>query len=238
MRDGKPVLGDFYGGEGGAGVGYQRAGFYVIGVDNRPQPRYPCDEFVQADALDLLADPQFMAQLDAAHASPPCQARSRATPAAARHRHPNLIGPTRARLQGSGLPWVIENVPAVGGEYLRPDLKLCGCLFGMPPELRRERWFETSPPLFDLRAPCAHTKSSVSINRRGGRYNGPGPMHDRYIPLAECQRLMGVEWMSQNGLGEAIPPVYTEYIGGLLMAQLRPAGAEHPAPLPPTRVAG
>lgn len=208
---------DMYCGEGGASEGYRRAGYQVTGVDIKPQPRYPSEfKFVQADALDYLAEAD-LGEFDLIHTSPPCQARSRASLAATRDSHPSLIGRTRKLLIASGKPWVIENVamPAKGSEGLRPDLKLCACMFGLPPALRRERWFEISPQIFHMQQPCSHTGPSVSINRRGGRYNGPGPMHNRYIPLEECARMMDIDWMSQRGLGEAIPPAYTEYIGML-----------------------
>ncbi|MEV4873724.1 SAM-dependent methyltransferase [Streptomyces syringium] len=70
-RDGhRPRLLDAFCCQGGAGMGYYRAGFEVTGVDVTAQPRYPLG-FHQGDAIEFIRT--FGASFDFVHASPPCQ---------------------------------------------------------------------------------------------------------------------------------------------------------------------
>src|SRR5580692_2414677 len=120
----RPRLLDLFCCAGGAGVGYSRAGFDVVGVDINPQPSYPLP-FIQADALRL--DPRFIAFFDAVHASPPCQSYSDlAKRNANADSWPRLIEPVREMLKRSGLPYVIENVD---GAPLIDAVVLCGTMF-------------------------------------------------------------------------------------------------------------
>ena len=136
----EPRAVDFFCCAGGASMGYHRAGFKVVGVDREPQPNYPF-EFIQADAIQLMADPAFMAQFDVAAASPPCQGFSRMSncrPGLA-ETYPQLIDATRALLTEWGRPWVIENVdgsglPAQDDLLGANGLLLCGRrIHGLPP---------------------------------------------------------------------------------------------------------
>jgi DNA (cytosine-5)-methyltransferase 1 len=198
----RPRLLDLFCGAGGAAMGYHRAGFDVVGVDNRPQPRYPF-KFVQADAMTFPLD-----GYDAIHASPPCQDHMRSPGSYISQGTGWMLATTRYRLQSSGVPWVIENVP---GAPMRVDLKLCGCMFGLP-GLRRERWFETSPQLFDLRQPCQHIGKAIGVHGGGGRRNGT---------IAKRRAAMGIDWMARGELNQAIPPAYTEHIGAALLDHLK-----------------
>lgn len=222
----RPRLLDLYCGAGGAAMGYSRAGFEVVGVDIKPQPRYPF-EFVQADALEFM-DAGGWRGFDAIHASPPCQAyvtlsnrwrgRSERT-----DNHPELIEPTRECLVASELPYVIENVeaaPLIG-------FRLCGSMFGLG--VRRHRRFEAS---FHILTPrCAHKLQSniagvYGAHPDGGRLwnrkNGGG-IHRRAISLDDGQTRMDIDWMLWPELTQAIPPAYTEYIGRALHASLAAA---------------
>ena len=166
----RPRLLDLYSCAGGAGFGYDLAGFDVTGLDKEPQPNYPF-RFIQADALEALADRDFMAQWDVVHTSPPCQHKALATLSQrlAGADYPDLIGPTRDLLLANFTgPWVIENVP---GAALRPDIRLCGCQFGLTLPgvgyLKRERWFETSWRAFGLEMPHRHVGHAISIAGHG-----------------------------------------------------------------------
>src|SRR5262245_32328515 len=139
----RPRLLDLFCGAGGAAVGYDRAGFQVVGVDIAPQPNYPFT-FGEADALEYLkwiVLPSLGARKFAAiHASPPCQRWS--TKTRNPERHPDLIEPVRVLLESTGLPYVIENVPDAP---LRDPVQLCGSSFGLG--VQRHRSFETNFPL-------------------------------------------------------------------------------------------
>lgn len=122
----KPRLLDLFCCAGGAAMGYHQAGFDVVGVDVRPQPKYPF-EFIQADCLTL--DRGFVAGFDAVHASPPCQAHSSISNVSGnQHNHIDLIPQTRELLLAIDRPFVMENVP--GAPLLNPFM-LCGTMFGL-----------------------------------------------------------------------------------------------------------
>lgn len=220
----KPRLLDLFCGAGGAGMGYARAGFEVVGVDIKPQPHYPF-EFHQADALEFPLD-----GFDAIHASPPCQAFSvlRHANVTKGSQYPELVGPMRARLTAVPAPWVMENVP---GAPLLPAIVLCGSMFGLGAgerQLRRHRLFESSALL--LQPTCQHVGEAVGVYGGGPteRYTfengiraGRKGQRGGYQGTAEERRYaMGVDWMTSAELNQAIPPAYTEFIGKQLMAGL------------------
>ncbi len=204
---------------GGAGAGYSKAGFEVVGVDIKKQPHYPF-EFIQADVLNL--DSEFLASFDAIHASPPCQSYSDlAKRNGNAHEWPRLIEPVRKMLARLKRPYVIENVE--GAPLINP-IVLCGTMF---PHLRvlRHRLFEANftiltPP--HPKHPKVHT-----FDRRKSHYGKTDEWKDFVqvtgggnCTLAAAKDAMGIDWMTKNELNEAIPPAYTEFIGRQLLQQI------------------
>lgn len=208
----KPRLLDLFCCAGGAGMGYSRAGFEVVGVDLAPQPNYPF-EFHQGDALEFLAEHGH--EYDAVHASPPCQGYT-AMNHGNHDKWPRLIEPVRKVLDELGKPYVIENVQ---GAPLRRDLTLCGEMFGLG--VIRHRYFE----LGNWEAtPPAHVphRGRVAGWRHGVYYDGPyfavyGDGGGKGT-IPQWQEALGISWTSErHELAEAIPPAYTEFIGSELL---------------------
>lgn len=219
---------DLFCGAGGASRGLQQAGFHVTGVDQKAQPRYGGDVFIQGDALQL--GPRIIHEFDFIWASPPCQAHTAMKTMPNAKKHEDLIPATRKILEESGKIFVIENVM---GAPLRTDIMLCGTMFNLGTgnaELRRHRLFEINFPM-PLVAPCNH----YARGRVCGVYGGLDRDRRRIRPAtvgvwgksggssardgcqqfstAERAEAMGIDWMTGAELSQAIPPAYSEFIG-------------------------
>jgi DNA (cytosine-5)-methyltransferase 1 len=210
----RPRLLDLFCCQGGAGKGYDDAGFEVMGVDIDPQPRYPF-EFYRADALAVLEDyARFGCPFDAIHASCPCQLDSD-TFRLSDSDHPDLIAPTRELLEEIGLPYVIENVRGAVPK-LRDPVMLCGAMFGL--KTYRHRYFETNFPLMVPGHP-----PHVAPQAKMGRAPKPGEFIQcvgNFSGVEQGREAMEMPWANREGLREAIPPAYTEYIGDFLLESL------------------
>lgn len=190
---------------GGAGMGYHRAGFEVVGVDKDYQPRYPF-EFHKADALEYVE--KHGHEFDVIHASPPCQAYSMASMQWRKSgtEYPDLVVPTREALKATGKPYVIENVP--GAPLINPTI-LNGALFGL--RIRRTRWFETSFNMSLVLRP-SEEKSKFRMGRPVKEGDVITPV-GHFSNVAYARRQMQIDWMNRYELTQAIPPAYTELIG-------------------------
>jgi DNA (cytosine-5)-methyltransferase 1 len=179
------------------------------------------------DDGSLLAIDDFAA----IHASPPCQHASAGTRAMRAHgdnRHKALIEPTRELLQQTGLPYVIENVK---GAALLDPVTLCGRMFGLGAldtdgiwlVLDRHRMFESSVPLTVPEHP-EHGDEWVGGSYGGARrdkYEAKYIRKGGYVPSKSVQQaLLGIDWMTERGMYQALPPVYTQHIGQQLLAHI------------------
>lgn len=223
----RPVLLDLYCGAGGAAMGYHRAGFDVVGVDVKPQPRYPFT-FVQADALEYLA--AHGDEFDVKHASPPCLDHTPLAAVTGGNGTGWLLDATREAFRAIGGAYVIENVP---GAPMDHALRLCGSEFGLQAmdhdgvmvALRRHRYFESNVTLMGAGG-CQHDKSKPVAGCYGGNSSNRTDLAIRnagrrggYVPRTDVRAaLLGIDWMTRNELNLAIPPAYTEHLGTQLRA--------------------
>ncbi len=226
----RPRLLDLFCGAGGAAMGYHRAGFDVVGIDISAHPSYPF-EFVQADAREVLGDSIFLRSFDVLSGSPPCQSLTRARHlrkaqgSNLRENGQNLIPETREAFSAAGRPFVIENVDDALMEMENP-VRLCGSGFGL--RVQRHRWFESNVFLFGIE--CAHQSQGrpVGIYHRMADHPPGGGYTARTIE--EAREAMGIDWMrwksdaqEWDDIKEAIPPVYTEYLGRQLLDAIEAA---------------
>lgn len=214
---------DIFCGAGGCSRGYQQAGFSVVGCDIVGQPRYIGDDFILMDGIGLLerlvggevVNGYRLCDFVAVHASPPCQGYSRARYVVDRETqagYSDLIGVVRELLKRAERPYVIENVP---GAPLVDPVVLNGAMFGLL--VQRVRLFECSfyVPFFLL----PQLPRPVKMGRKvvAGQVIQPVG-HFQNVEYARQQ--MGIDWMVQDELTQAIPPAYTEFIGRRLMEHI------------------
>jgi hypothetical protein len=202
-------------------MGYFRAGFDVDGVDVRKVEGYPFD-FVQGDAVQYILE--HGREYDAIHMSPPCQARCNLTRGTNwewfGNSYPDLIDAARAAAETTGRRWVLENVPGSG---IRRDLTLCGEQFGLA--VLRHRYFELGG--WRVRNPLPHREHRGYVRGwrhgvyRDGPYLGVYGAGGGKADAGEAREALGIDWSwDLEELTEAIPPAYTEWIGGLLRTLL------------------
>ncbi|MGA5319808.1 DNA methylase [Streptomyces seoulensis] len=223
----RPRLLDLFSCAGGAGKGYEEAGFEVDGCDLAHRPNYPYP-YHRGDALTYLADLIATGRIRRyafVHASPPCQHGCALTVGTNASQgwggtHVDLVAPTRALLERAGLPYVIEQPN--GRAQIRKDLTLCGEMFGLG--VIRHRNFELGRWSIARPAHRPH-RGRVRGYRHGRFYDGP------YVAaygngggkptVPELQQAMGITWTDvREELTEAIPPAYTAFIGRAHLATL------------------
>jgi DNA (cytosine-5)-methyltransferase 1 len=247
---------DAFSGRGGAGVGYQRAGFCMDAVDTDAAhlAAYPFDcvggKAICTDAVVFIAEHGWGYAF--IHTSPTCTGYSQGTSMLPDRlsRYDRLIGVTREALLIAGAPYVIENVVSKDTraelrdptmlcwtEFYEPgsvtDTHACDhCEAGVPLWTRRHRLFETSFSMSRTRGGCRHPQGMQCAGAYGAARRCPWEArHVRkggYVPtdITVLQRLLDIDWVDDEAaLFLAIPPAYTEHVGGQILSHLSAVAA-------------
>lgn len=229
----QPVLLDACSCAGLGADGYAAAGWRVVCLDNDPKAlAHNPHETVFGDVLTLLADPGFMAQFDAVHASFPCQLFSATRKLAeaqgkGQGRAVDLLTPGLELLHRWGGPFIVENVERSPLRDL-PHVRLCGSSWGL--KVQRHRLFHSNVDgLTGL--PCDHSVFDIDPitgkPRPWGVYYAKGdniPNGRRTcLTLEHGMECMGVEReVPWRYLCEGLPPVYTQHLGKQLLEVVVP----------------
>lgn len=223
-----PIALDLFCGGGLVARGLLAAGFKtIVGIDIAPHAeQYPGD-FIQADLNDNL--PVRIEEFDFVWASPPCQRYSTLI----RCFHPHLIETypdfiPRVRELLAGHPMTcIENVL---GAPLAKHLRLTGPTVGLN-RIQRMRAFELSPevqlrcgqlPVLNLSRESWERGENLSVTRA---MTGQTKYRTRIglpakPPIEELRVAMGLDpddSLTQEQIGEGVPPQYSEYIGRMAL---------------------
>ena len=219
---------DLFCGAGMAADGYAQAGFEPTGVDIILRASYPY-RFVWANALAILGDREFVSQFDLIHASPPCQAHTRAKhlrdAQGGKSRHGDLLTPTLALLWTYDIPWVVENV--VGAPGMADAVIECGSAYGL--KVRRHRLFLASFPL--VGSGCRHADQGKPVgvyHVMGDTCKGVCKKTGKLViggstanTVEEGLEAMGVDrLLTWDELKEGFPPAYTRHVGEQAMAYI------------------
>ena len=228
----RPRLLDLFCGGFGAGEGYKVAGWDVTGVDMVKRATHPDGvAFIKAKVEDVLPDMDFLRSFQLIHASPPCKENTRLQhireAQGGKPIHRDMLVEVRQALDASGVPYVLENVE---GAAMRPDVILCGTMFGLHTTdtqgdyrpLWRHRMFELGG--WGLNGIFLQPEHHHGPGRPMGVY---GSMGDA-IPeggqvaqtLDQARQLLGMPWANWETLTQAIPPAYTAYLGAMAMDEL------------------
>lgn len=235
--DDRPWLLDLFSGAAIGADGYVRAGWRVRCVDNNPAALAWCPwEKMEADALEVLRDRDYLSMFQAIHASPPCQAFTAARELAKAQGKGNskkavdLLTPTLELLADIDIPWVVENVERSPLKGRGDVVRLCGSSFGL--KVQRHRLFASNVSLVGTE--CDH--ATFEADPKTGK---PRPWGVWYAPnddipsggrsarsLEHGMEVMGVGRMVPwDHLKEGIPPAYTHHIGQQLMAHVKAVAA-------------